>query len=61
MTKKLTEVEALEGLTITAGPFPASRKVYTSGSVHPDLRVPHREITLSDTLEFGGVMTVVLP
>ncbi|WP_407543421.1 phosphomethylpyrimidine synthase ThiC (plasmid) [Deinococcus radiomollis] len=57
MTKKLTEAEALEGLTITAGPFPASRKVYTSGSVHPDLRVPHREITLSDTLEFGGGMT----
>ena len=29
--------------------FPASRKVYTPGRLYPDLRVPHREITLSPT------------
>ena len=29
--------------------FPASRKVYTSGTLHPQVRVPHREITLHDT------------
>ncbi len=29
--------------------FPASTKVYTSGSIYPDVRVPHREIALHDT------------
>ncbi len=29
--------------------FPASRKVYTQGHLHPDVRVPHREISLSPT------------
>ena len=29
--------------------FPASRKVYTPGRLHADVRVPHREIALSPT------------
>ncbi len=29
--------------------FPASRKVYTPGRIHPGIRVPHREISLHDT------------
>ncbi|MEK9971289.1 MAG: phosphomethylpyrimidine synthase ThiC, partial [Ferrovibrio sp.] len=29
---------------ITTGALPASRKVYQSGLLHPDIRVPHREI-----------------
>ena len=29
--------------------FPSSRKVYISGRIHPDVRVPHREISLSPT------------
>ena len=29
--------------------FPASRKVYTAGQMHPSVRVPHREIALHDT------------
>ncbi|WP_298721926.1 phosphomethylpyrimidine synthase ThiC [uncultured Ferrovibrio sp.] len=29
---------------ITTGPLPASRKVYQPGKLHPDIRVPHREI-----------------
>jgi len=29
--------------------FPASRKVYTAGTLHPDVRAPHREILLSPT------------
>ena len=33
--------------------FPKSRKVYVEGS-HPDIRVPMREITLSDTLDQKG-------
>jgi phosphomethylpyrimidine synthase len=35
-------------------PFPASRKVYVEGS-RPDIRVPMREVTLTDTpTAFGG-------
>ncbi len=52
---------ALEGLTITAQPFPASSKVYVAGRIFPDLRVPHREIALSDTLEFVGGMSRKAP
>ena len=35
--------------TITRGPLPASRKVYTAGTVHPQIRVPMREIALHPT------------
>ncbi|MCY3024642.1 MAG: phosphomethylpyrimidine synthase ThiC, partial [Planctomycetota bacterium] len=36
--------------TFGAGPLPASRKVYVAGVLHPDIRVPMREIALSPTL-----------
>ena len=32
--------------SVTTGPLPGSRKVYRSGEIHPDLRVPMREIAL---------------
>ena len=35
-------------LDVTVGPIANGRKVYESGSVHPDLRVPFREIPLSE-------------
>ncbi|OJG00074.1 phosphomethylpyrimidine synthase ThiC [Pararhizobium antarcticum] len=35
--------------TVTQGPLPASRKIHTSGTLHPDLRVPMREISLHPT------------
>lgn len=31
---------------ITTGPLPASRKVWHAGELHPDIRVPMREIDL---------------
>ena len=31
---------------VTIGPLPASRKVYVAGDIHPDIRVPVREIDL---------------
>ncbi|HET6406695.1 MAG TPA: phosphomethylpyrimidine synthase ThiC [Chthoniobacteraceae bacterium] len=34
--------------------FPASRKVYTPGALHKDLRVPFREISLNRTKLFNG-------
>ncbi|MBF0304963.1 MAG: phosphomethylpyrimidine synthase ThiC [Alphaproteobacteria bacterium] len=32
--------------SVTTGPLPASRKVHVAGSLHPDIRVPMREIDL---------------
>ena len=35
-------------LALTREPFPASTKIYASGSVHADLRVPMREVKLTN-------------
>ncbi|KAB1083504.1 phosphomethylpyrimidine synthase ThiC [Neorhizobium galegae] len=35
--------------TVTTGPLPASRKIYIRGDIHPDIRVPMREISLYPT------------
>jgi phosphomethylpyrimidine synthase len=37
-------------------PLPKSRRVYVSGRLHPELRVPMREIQLSDTKTFRGTV-----
>jgi phosphomethylpyrimidine synthase len=34
--------------------LPNSRRIYVEGSIHPDVRVPMREITLSPTKAFNG-------
>ncbi len=36
----------LEAATVTTGPLPASSKVHVAGRLHPDIRVPLREIAL---------------
>jgi len=36
---------------ITRGPFPASKKIYVAGELHPDIRVPMREIAQTPTRE----------
>jgi len=46
---------------ITRGPFPASRKVYVPGTLHPDLRVPMREISQTPTREGGGSTPRLVP
>jgi phosphomethylpyrimidine synthase len=33
---------------ISTAPFPASKKVYFSGQLHPSIRVPMRQINLSN-------------
>ncbi|MDP3354967.1 MAG: phosphomethylpyrimidine synthase ThiC, partial [Polaromonas sp.] len=35
-------------LSLTREPFPASRKIYVPGQVHADIRVPMREVSLSN-------------
>ena len=39
---------------ITRNPFPASKKIYIAGDTHPDIRVPMREIELTN----GETLTV---
>ena len=41
--------------------LPNSRKVFTAGKLHPDVRVPFREITLSPTLTHNGRVEVNEP
>jgi phosphomethylpyrimidine synthase len=41
--------------------FPASRKVYLAGNLHPDVRVPMREITLSPTASHNGAPATANP
>ncbi|MFU8779249.1 MAG: phosphomethylpyrimidine synthase ThiC, partial [Roseovarius sp.] len=34
---------------VTTGPLPASRKIYVSGQLHPEIAVPMREISTHPT------------
>ena len=42
-------------------PFPASNRVYVEGSIHPSVRVPMREIALSETRSLNGRIEVNEP
>ncbi|HEY1049550.1 MAG TPA: phosphomethylpyrimidine synthase ThiC, partial [Prosthecobacter sp.] len=41
--------------------LPASTRVYVQGQIHPDVKVPMREITLSPTKAFNGRMEINEP
>ena len=57
MAKTLLSVDSADLTSrITRTPFPGSRKIYIQGS-RPDIRVPFREVTLSDTLIAEGSET----
>ena len=45
----MNKPETFPNISITTGPLPASRKIYISGEIHPDIRVPLREISLHET------------
>ncbi len=57
-TKKTEKTPQTE--TISRAAFPASKKVYVQGQIH-DIQVAMREITLSDTLVNGKVMSKNAP
>src|SRR3989441_6818594 len=42
-------------------PLPNSRRVYVSGKLHPDIRVPFREISLASTKSMSGEIEVNEP
>jgi phosphomethylpyrimidine synthase len=43
------------------GHLPNSKKIYVSGEIHPEIRVPFREITLAPTKTMSGEMEVNEP
>jgi len=47
--------------TITRGPLPGSRKIWVSGEMHPDVRVPMREIAQTPTREGQGDTVHLVP
>jgi len=57
--QKLVDAPRIQG--ITRGPLPASRKVYVAGALHPDLRVPLREISQTPTHVGQGEQRKAVP
>src|SRR3954470_4240211 len=55
----ISETEKTEPTAET--PLPNSRKIYLPGSLHPDLRVPFREISLAPTKTVSGQIEVNEP
>src|SRR5437588_1512474 len=50
-----------ESAATTDSSLPNSRKVYTPGNLHPDIRVPFREISLAPTKSINGEIEVNEP
>ncbi|WP_294957363.1 phosphomethylpyrimidine synthase ThiC [Sulfurovum sp.] len=48
MTKPFKETIAASNDILTREPLPASQKIYVEGSIHKEIRVPMREISLSN-------------
>lgn len=44
-----TTLTARDNLTVSTGPFPSSKKLYISGKLFPNIKVPAREVTLAET------------
>src|SRR3954465_6685033 len=55
----ISETEKTEPTAET--PLPNSKKIYLRGSLHPDLRVPFREISLAPTKTMSGEIEVNEP
>ena len=45
----MNKPETFPSISVSTGPLPASKKIYISGEIHPDIRVPLREISLHET------------
>jgi len=54
-------VEGPRTATSDSAPLPNSRKVYVAGELHPDIRVPFREISLAPTKTMSGEIEVNEP
>ncbi|MCW9034763.1 MAG: phosphomethylpyrimidine synthase ThiC [Rhodospirillales bacterium] len=50
-------MSSTDDLNITTGPIAGSRKIYIPGEIHPDIKVPAREIALHASAEEESVVT----
>src|SRR5207248_6169507 len=50
--------ESVDSVHSVDKPLPNSRKVYVSGQIHADVRVPFREISLAPTKSVSGEIEV---
>jgi phosphomethylpyrimidine synthase len=53
--------DSLNSVHSVENSLPNSRKIYLAGEIHPDLRVPLREISLANTKSFDGTIEVNEP
>ena len=53
MTKPFKDTLTTSNELLTREPLPASTKVYIKGNIHKDIRVPVREIALSNDTKLG--------
>src|SRR3974390_1922825 len=49
-----TQQKAQVNNKITCSPFPNSKKIYVSGKMHPEIKIPMREISLTETKLYNG-------
>jgi len=54
-------MKKVENIDLSYRPFKGSEKTYFQGTIHPDIKVPMRKITLSDTVDSQGIRTPNLP
>ena len=53
MTDKQREIVTTSNELLTRTPLPASTKIYIKGNIHKDIRVPIRQIALSNNTNLG--------
>ncbi|HXX42524.1 MAG TPA: phosphomethylpyrimidine synthase ThiC, partial [Chthoniobacterales bacterium] len=56
-----TKSQLLNGARSQPDAMPNSRRVYVAGALHPDIRVPFREITLAPTKTISGEIEINEP
>jgi phosphomethylpyrimidine synthase len=59
--KKPIPDDEIQKMDLSYSPFTGSQKIYASGKIHPEIRVPRRQITLSDTIDSQNQRIANLP
>src|SRR5205814_8479412 len=60
-SEKNGRADSVDSVHSVEKPLPNSKKIYVSGKLHPDIRVPFREISLAPTKSMNSEMEVNEP
>jgi phosphomethylpyrimidine synthase len=60
-TENSAASDSVDSVHSVENPLPNSRKVYVAGQLHPDIRIPFREISLAPTKTMSGEVEVNEP